>query len=93
MNQAQTISKLIPLELALIEVTDGRFSTSEAIIAFDSSIGTANKDDPDFRSKVRILSHKVGNEWRNSDGVSKWLAVAVQELVQKVTPSDDVASV
>lgn len=88
------ITALRQLELAHITFVDGEYKESEAIVVYDPTISSLEDNHPDVRPKVRILSYKVGDIWKNSDGVSSWFANNIQSILKKSSdPTDEVATI
>jgi hypothetical protein len=81
----KTIKKIIPLELALIEYTDGNMQNEKAVAIIESGFTNMKPTDPEFRESVKIIDiyRNPPGQWRNLALVSKWLAVAIQNALKE----------
>lgn len=79
-----TVKKIIPVELALIEFTDGEYKDSMILAAIASNLTELDHNSPNLVGGVKVIDWLTPDgKWRNTGGVSKWLAQGIQNLLKK----------
>lgn len=82
----QTITKITPLELAIIDFVDGEYRNSKALIAINPDIVNLEPTNPEYRDCIRIIDlYSPPGQWRSTNGSSKWLLDALKKLLTQPT--------
>lgn len=86
----QTVTKVTPVELALVEFTDGEYKSSMILAAIANNITEISEDSPNLVGAIKVIDWLMPDgKWRNTGGVSRWLARGIQTLIkQQEEPSD-----
>ena len=79
-----TVNEIIPVELALVKFTDENYKNSMMLVAIASNLVELKADDPTLVGSIKVIDWLMPDgKWRNTGGVSTWLAKGIRELLIK----------
>jgi len=86
MKRPTTVNEIIPVELALVKFTDGEYKDSMMLAAIATNIVDLKPDDPTLIGSVKVIDW-IGHDgkWKNTGGVTGWMARGIRELLIKGT--------
>ena len=78
----RTISKIIPLELALIDYVDGKFEQQRALIAIDRDLVNYDPNSVEYKTAVRIIDFADKRGWKTSYNAESWVVREVKRMIE-----------
>ncbi len=93
MNKPQTITKITPVELIMVEYTDGNYKTEKALVIVEAGFDTSKEIDLDKESvKVLDVFRSPPGQWKLLSFTSRWFIQGLHKLLnkssEKETPND-----
>jgi hypothetical protein len=90
----QTVRSITPVELALVEYTDGEYKDSAMLVAIATNITELSPTDPKLQGSVKVIDWVMPDgKWRNTGGVSNWLAKGILNLLKQKEPQGSPSAV
>ena len=79
-KKAMSVTKVTPVNLALVEFVDKDFKTSMILAAIAENIAELDPNSPELVGSIKVIDYLgPDNKWKNTGGVGKWLAKGIQE--------------
>ncbi len=86
MNKPQTITKVTPVELIMVEYIDGNYKTEKALVVVEAGFDISKGTDLDKDSvKVLDVFRSPPGQWKLLSYTSRWFIQALHKLLNKST--------
>lgn len=84
MNKPQTITKVTPVELIMVEYVDGNYRTEKALVAVEAGFDVSKEADLNKESvKVLDVFRSPPGQWKLLSFTSRWFIQALHKLLNK----------